>query len=159
MLRFLLLTVVLDTMGLGLLIPVTPKLILALTGEGLTRAAIYGGWLTATFAITQLFAGPLLGALSDRYGRRPVLLGSLSAFGLSYLLMAGARSLLWLFVAQTLTGLFGATPSTAGAYVADISTPAERTRRFGSLAAAFGTGFIVGPALGGLLVALSLIHI
>jgi len=153
---FLLLTVTLDAMGIGLLIPATPQLILALTGEGLTRAAVYGGWLTATFATVQLVAGPILGSLSDHYGRRPVLLLSLAAFGLSYLLMAFAPSLVWLFVAQALTGLFGATPATAGAYLADISRPEERTRRFGLTAAAFGTGLVVGPALGGLLVSIGL---
>jgi DHA1 family tetracycline resistance protein-like MFS transporter len=153
---FLLLTVTLDAMGIGLLIPATPELILALTGEGLTHAAVYGGWLTATFAIFQLVAGPILGSLSDHYGRRPVLLLSLAAFGLSYLLMAFAPSIAWLFVAQALAGLFGATPATAGAYLADISRPEERTRRFGLIAAAFGTGLVVGPAIGGLLVSIGL---
>jgi DHA1 family tetracycline resistance protein-like MFS transporter len=153
---FLLLTVTLDAMGIGLLIPATPQLILALSGEGLTRAAVYGGWLTATFATVQLVAGPILGSLSDHFGRRPVLLASLAAFGMSYLLMAFAPSLLWLFVAQALTGLFGATPATAGAYLADISRPEERTRRFGLTAAAFGTGLVVGPAVGGLLVSVGL---
>jgi MFS transporter, DHA1 family, tetracycline resistance protein len=148
---FLLLTVALDAMGIGLLVPVTPSLVLQLTGEGLDRAAVYGGWLSATFAMVQLFAGPVLGSISDRYGRRPVLLVSLAAFGLSYLLMAWAPSLIWLFVAQVLTGLFGATPATAGAYMADITTREQRTRVFGLLAAAFGTGLIAGPALGGLL--------
>ena len=123
-------------MGLGLLIPVTPRLILDLTGEGLARAAVYGGWLTATFAIIQFFAGPLLGSISDHVGRRLVLLVSLAAFGLSYVLMAFAPSLAWLFAAQMLTGLFGATPATAGAYLADITPPAARTRHVGSLAAA-----------------------
>jgi DHA1 family tetracycline resistance protein-like MFS transporter len=153
---FLLLTVALDAMGLGLLIPVTPQLILKLTGEGLARAAIYGGWLTATFAIIQFFAGPLLGSISDHTGRRPVLLISLGAFGLSYVLMGYAPSLAWLFLAQMLTGLFGATPATAGAFLADITPPAGRTRVFGSMAAAFGTGFIIGPALGGMLVSYGL---
>lgn len=156
MLYFLLLTVTLDTMGLGLLIPVTPKLILALSGQGLARAAVYGGWLMASFAATQFFAGPLLGSISDRVGRRPVLLTSLAAFGVSYVLMALAPTLTWLFVAQLLTGLFGATPATAGAYVADISSPAERTRHFGTLAAAFGTGLVIGPAVGGVLVGFGL---
>jgi len=139
-------------MGIGLLIPVIPRLILQLSGQGLTQAAIYGGWLTATFATVQFLAGPILGSMSDRLGRRPVLLVSLAAFGVSYLLMAFAPSIFWLFVAQAITGLFGATPATAGAFIADISKAEQRTQRFGSMAAAFGTGLILGPALGGLLV-------
>lgn len=151
-LAFILLTMGLDALGIGLLIPVLPKLILELTGEGLTRAAVYSGWLTATFAAVQLMAGPILGAFSDRFGRRPVLLLSLTAFGCSYFLMGFAPSLLWLFIAQVLTGLFGATPATAGAFIADVTRPEERTAHFGMLQAAFGTGLIIGPALGGLLV-------
>lgn len=151
-LAFILLTMGLDALGIGLLIPVLPKLILELTGEGLTRAAVYSGWLTATFAAVQLLAGPLLGSFSDRFGRRPVLLLSLTAFGCSYVLMGFAGSLVWLFAAQVLTGLFGATPATAGAFIADVTRPEERTAHFGLLQAAFGTGLIVGPALGGLLV-------
>ena len=151
-LAFILLTMGLDALGIGLLIPVLPKLILELTGEGLTRAAVYSGWLTATFAAVQLMAGPILGAFSDRFGRRPVLLLSLTAFGCSYFLMGFAPSLLWLFIAQVLTGLFGATPATAGAFIADVTQPEERTAHFGMLQAAFGTGLIIGPALGGLLV-------
>jgi DHA1 family tetracycline resistance protein-like MFS transporter len=150
-LLFILLTVALDSMGMGILSPVTPKLILELSGAGLAQAAIYGGWLTAAFAGMQFLAGPLLGSLSDRLGRRPVLLVSLTAFGLSYVLMGLAPTLAWLFIAQLLTGLFGATPATAGAYIADVTPLAERARHFGSLAAAFGTGLIVGPAAGGLL--------
>ena len=151
-LAFILITVMLDAMGIGLLVPVIPRLILQLTGQGLVYAAIYGGWLTATFATVQFMAGPILGSLSDRFGRRPVLLLSLAAFGVSYLLMAFAPSIHWLFAAQAITGLFGATPATAGAYIADISQAERRTQRFGYMAGAFGTGLILGPALGGLLV-------
>ena len=151
-LAFIMLTMGLDALGLGLLIPVLPKLILELTGEGLTRAAVYSGWLTATFAAVQLLAGPILGSFSDRWGRRPVLLVSLTAFGCSYILMGFASSLAWLFVAQLLTGLFGATPAAAGAFVADVTKPQERTAHFGLLQAVFGTGLIIGPALGGFLV-------
>jgi MFS transporter, DHA1 family, tetracycline resistance protein len=151
-LTFIMLTMGLDALGLGLLIPVLPKLILELTGEGLTRAAVYSGWLTATFAAVQLLAGPILGSFSDRLGRRPVLLVSLTAFGCSYILMGFASSLTWLFVAQLLAGLFGATPATAGAFIADVTKPEERTAHFGLLQAAFGTGLIIGPALGGFLV-------
>jgi MFS transporter, DHA1 family, tetracycline resistance protein len=153
---FILLTVTLDAMGIGLLIPVIPKLIQYLTGGGFAVAAVYGGWLTATFAAAQFFAGPILGSLSDRLGRRPVLLVSLGSFGLSYVVMAAAPSLVWLFVAQLLTGIFGATPATAGAFIADTTPPTERARNFGLMAAAFGTGLILGPAAGGMLASVHL---
>lgn len=150
---FVLVTVTLDAMGLGLLIPVIPVLIQELTGQGLSQAAVYGGWLTGVFAGVQFFAAPVLGSLSDHFGRRPVLLVSVGAFGLSYVLMSVAPTLAWLFLAQALTGLFGATPSTAGAYIADVTPREERTRQFGGMAAAFGTGLVIGPVLGGVLVA------
>lgn len=153
---FLLLVVVLDAMGIGLLVPATPALILSLSGAGMAEAAVYGGWLMATFALVQLVAGPILGSLSDAYGRRPVLLVSLVAFGLSYVLMGFSPALGWLFLSQALAGLFGATPATAGACLADVTPPEQRSRRFGLMAAAFGTGFIIGPALGGLLIPLGL---
>jgi MFS transporter, DHA1 family, tetracycline resistance protein len=153
---FILVTVTLDAMGIGLLIPVIPKLIQQLTHQSFANAAVYGGWLTATFAAAQFVAGPVLGSLSDRLGRRPVLLASLAAFGLSYVVMAAAPSLGWLFIAQLLTGIFGATPATAGALIADITPPAQRTGNFGLLQAAFGTGLILGPAAGGMLAAVHL---
>jgi MFS transporter, DHA1 family, tetracycline resistance protein len=149
---FILFTIALDATGIGILIPIMPSLIRELGGGGLAQAAIYGGWLTALFAVIQFGAGPVLGNLSDQYGRRPILLFSLAAFGLSYVLMGMASSLPWLFVAQGLAGLFGATNGTASAYLADISPPAERSKRFGLLGAAFGVGLIIGPVLGGLLV-------
>lgn len=144
-------TVALDAIGIGLLIPILPKLIEELSHGGLAQAAVYGGWLTALFAAVQFFAAPVLGNLSDRFGRRPVLLTSLSAFGLSYLLMASAPTLGWLFCAQALAGMFSATPSTAGAYISDVATPEDRVRHFGYLGAAFGLGIIVGPTVSGLL--------
>jgi DHA1 family tetracycline resistance protein-like MFS transporter len=151
-LAFILLTVMLDAMGAGILIPVIPQLIITLGHTRLGDAAVYGGWLMATFAIVQFLASPVLGCLSDAVGRRPVLLVSLAAYALSYIVMGYAPSLAWLFVAQVLTGLFGATPSTAGAFLADISTPQQRTARFGQIGAAYGVGIIVGPVIGGLLV-------
>ena len=151
-LAFILLTVMLDAMGSGILIPVIPQLIIELGGQGISGSAVYGGWLMAVFAIVQFAAAPMLGNLSDRIGRRPVLLVSLAAYGLSYILMGLAPTLAWLFVAQALTGLFGATPSTAGAYIADISSAAQRTARFGLVGAAYGSGTIIGPVIGGLLV-------
>lgn len=151
-LLFILLTVTLDAIGIGILIPVMPKLLLDLSGPGVEHAAVLAGWLTAVFALVQFVAAPVLGALSDRFGRRPVLLVSLAAFGVSYGVMAIAPNLGWVFLAQVLTGLFGATPSTAGAFIADVTPPEARTRNFGSMAAAFGSGLVIGPALGGLLV-------
>lgn len=148
---FILVTVALDTMGASLLIPVMPQLIASLTGEGLASAARYGGALSALFAVVQFLAAPVLGNLSDHFGRRPVLLASLAAFGLNYLLMSHAPSLAWLFVAQGLAGLFGATTATAGAYLADVTPPAERAHRFGMLGGALGVGIIAGPFIGGVL--------
>ena len=148
---FILITVALDAIGIGLLIPILPKLIAELTGQGLIRAAVYGGWITALFATVQFLAAPILGNLSDAYGRRPVLLASLTAFGLNYLLMAFAPAIGWLFVAQGLAGMFSATTATAGAYLADISKPEQRARAFGAMGGAFSFGLIIGPAMGGVL--------
>lgn len=149
---FIVLTVSLDAMGMGILLPVIPRLLQDMTGQSAAQASIYGGWLTALFAAVQFLAALVLGALSNRLGRRPILLVSLGAFGCSYILMGLAPNLFWLFVAQSLTGLFGATPSAAGAYIADVTEPADRTRHFGSMSAALGLGLIIGPAIGGLLV-------
>jgi len=153
---FIYLTIALDALGLGLLVPVMPQLIETLSGEGLRQAAVYAGWITALFATMQFLAAPVLGSLSDQWGRRPVLLVSLAAFGLNYLLMAFAPSLVWLFLAQGLAGIFGATPSTAAAYIADVSAPEERPRLFGLMGASFGVGFMLGPVIGGLLVEIGL---
>jgi MFS transporter, DHA1 family, tetracycline resistance protein len=148
---FIAVTVAIDAMGIGILAPITPKLIEELTGEGLARAAVYGGWLTALFASVQFFVSPILGNLSDRFGRRAVLLPSLCAFGVAYLLMGFAPTIAWFFIAQALAGAFGATFSTAGAYIADVTRPEERARYFGIIGASFGTGLIFGPLLGGAL--------
>lgn len=149
---FIYLTIAIDSLGLGLLVPVMPQLIENLSGQGLRQAAVYAGFITALFATMQFLAAPVLGSLSDQYGRRPVLLASLAAFGLNYLLMAFAPTLAWLFVAQALAGIFGATPSTAAAYIADVSEPKDRPRLFGLMGAAFGVGFMLGPVIGGVLV-------
>ena len=149
---FIYLTIAIDSLGLGLLAPVMPELIENLTGRGLRQAAIYAGFITALFAVMQFLAAPVLGALSDRYGRRPVLLASLGAFGINYLLMAFAPTLAWVFIAQALAGIFGATPSTAAAYIADVSDPKDRPRLFGLMGAAFGVGFMLGPVIGGTLI-------
>ena len=148
---FVLVSVFLDAMGHGLLAPIIPDLIRELAGVDIFGAALYGGAIIALFATIQFFATPLLGALSDAYGRRPVLLVSFTAFGINYLLMGFAPSIEWLFLAQALAGLFGATPAVAGAFIADITPKENRAKRYGSLGAAFGLGFMFGPVLSGLL--------
>jgi DHA1 family tetracycline resistance protein-like MFS transporter len=130
---------------------VLPQLIMSLTGEGLSEAARDGGWLWFTYAVTQFFFAPVLGGLSDRFGRRPVLLISTFAFGVDYLVMGFAPTLLWLFVGRFISGVAGATFTTGFAYMADISPPEKRAQNFGLIGAAFGLGFILGPAVGGLL--------
>ncbi len=144
-------TLMIDITGLGLIIPVLPKLIEELTGAGISQASEYGGWLTFTFAIMQFLFSPVLGGLSDQYGRRPVLLFALLGFALDYLFLSFAPSLAWLFVGRAIAGITGASITTATAYIADISTKENRAQNFGMIGAAFGLGFIVGPVIGGLL--------
>jgi len=150
-LAFIFMTVLVDTIGFGIILPVTPELIMELTGEGLSRASIYGGWLLFAFAIMQFFFGPIIGNLSDHFGRRPVLLLSLAAFGVDYLLMGFSRTIVWLFVGRAIAGVAGAAYTTATAYIADVTPREKRAQSFGLVGAAFGIGFIVGPAIGGLL--------
>ncbi len=149
---FIFITILIDVIGLGLIIPVVPKLIEELLHNASTSlAAQYGGWLTFSYAIMQFTVSPILGNLSDQYGRRPVLLFSLFGFGLDYLFVAFAPSIAWLFVGRIIAGITGASITTASAYMADISTPENRAQNFGMIGAAFGLGFIIGPLLGGLL--------
>ncbi|MBW2372774.1 MAG: TCR/Tet family MFS transporter [Deltaproteobacteria bacterium] len=148
---FIFITVLIDMIGFGIIIPVMPELIMELTGVGLSRAALYGGWLLFLYALMQFFFAPIIGNLSDRFGRRPVLLCSLVAFGFDYLLMGLAPTIVWLFAGRFVAGIAGATHSTANAYIADVSPPEERAQNFGLMGAAFGLGFILGPVLGGLL--------
>jgi DHA1 family tetracycline resistance protein-like MFS transporter len=150
-LAFIFITVLLDMIGFGIVIPVLPELIRELTGEGLAAAAVYGGWLLFVYGAMQFLFAPIIGNLSDRFGRRPILLFSLSMFSLDYLLMGFAPTLAWLFIGRMLAGIAGATGATASAYVADVSPPEERAANFGLIGAAFGLGFIIGPVLGGLL--------
>ncbi len=150
-LGFIFITLLIDVMGFGIIIPVIPKLIAQLIHGNLSTASVYGGWLTFMYAITQFFFAPVLGNLSDRFGRRPVLLGSLFGFGIDYLFLAFAPSIWWLFVGRTIAGITGSSFTTASAYIADISTPEKRAQNFGLVGAAFGIGFIIGPVLGGLL--------
>jgi len=150
-LLFIFITVLIDVTGLGIIIPVLPQLIMELTGAPINQAAVFGGALMFLYAIVQFFSAPVVGSLSDRFGRRPVLLIGLVGFGVDYLIMGLAPTLALLFVGRFLSGLFGATYSTASAYIADISPPDKRASNFGLIGAAFGLGFILGPALGGLL--------
>lgn len=140
-----------DSMGIGIIIPVAPKLVMELSSLSLADAAPIAGWLTFSYAIMQFFFSPILGNLSDRYGRKPILLASLAALSADYLLMAIAPSLFWLFVGRVIAGVAGATFATANAVVADVIPPAQRAKFFGMNGAAWGMGFIVGPVVGGLL--------
>jgi len=148
---FIFLTLIIDITGLGIIIPVMPALIQQLTGETIGEAAKYAGWMLFAFAIMQFIFSPILGNLSDRFGRRPVLLTALFGFGLDYLLMAMAPTIGWLFAGRIIAGICGASITTGMAYIADISTPEKRSANFGMVGAAFGIGFIVGPVIGGLL--------
>jgi DHA1 family tetracycline resistance protein-like MFS transporter len=150
-LSFIFITLLIDVIGLGIIIPVLPDLILELTGGTLSDASRYGGWMLFAYAVMQFICAPIMGALSDQYGRRPVLLASLFGFGLDYILMAFAPTLAWLFIGRIIAGIMGASFTTAGAYIADISTPEKRAQNFGLIGAAFGLGFIIGPLAGGLL--------
>ena len=150
-LAFVLLTVLLDSIGLGIIIPVTPELIMELTGDGLSRASIFGGWLAFSYAIMQFVCAPILGNLSDRFGRRPILLYSVASMGIDYLVMAMAPTIIWLFAGRALAGIAGASFTAAYAYITDISSPEKRAQNFGMIGAAFGAGFVLGPAIGGLL--------
>lgn len=148
---FIFITLLIDVIGLGIIIPVMPKLIQELLHVDVSEAAKYGGWLIFAYAITQFLFSPLVGNLSDKYGRRPVLLLSLFGFSLDYLLLAFAPTITWLFVGRIIAGITGASFTTASAYIADISTDENRTKNFGMIGAAFGLGFIIGPVIGGLL--------
>jgi MFS transporter, DHA1 family, tetracycline resistance protein len=153
---FIIVTVTLDAIGIGLMFPVMPDLIESIAGPGLANAAVWGGWLSAAFAIMQFLCGPALGALSDRYGRRPILLISLAVMSLNYLAMALAPTMILLLISRIIAGMAAATQSTATAYIADITAPADRARRFGLIGASFGIGFVLGPLIGGLLATIDL---
>lgn len=148
---FIFVTLLIDTIGFGIIIPVLPNLIIELTHGTTSEAARIGGWLLFAFAVVQFLFAPILGGLSDQYGRRPILLGSLFGFGLDYIFLAVAPTIGWLFVGRLIAGALGASFTTAGAYIADVSTPEKRGQNFGMIGAAFGLGFIIGPGLGGLL--------
>jgi DHA1 family tetracycline resistance protein-like MFS transporter len=148
---FIFITMLVDTIGLGIVLPVTPTLITELTHQGMSEAARWGGWLFFVFALMQFLCSPLIGNLSDRFGRRPVLITSLAMLGVDYLITGLAPTIAWLFLGRFLSGIAGAAYTTANAYIADVSPPEKRAANFGLVGAAFGIGFVVGPAVGGLL--------
>src|SRR5437868_14074065 len=131
--------------------PVYPRLLVELTGQGLSRAAVYGGWLGFVYAAMQFVCAPVRGDLSDRCGRRRVILFAVGALGIDYIVMGLAPTLAWLFIGRAIAGAAGASFTPAYAYVADISPPEKRAQNFGIVSASFGIGFIIGPAIGGLL--------
>ncbi len=153
---FILVSLGLDTLSMGLLIPVFPPLIQAFEHGDAAQAGRFIGVLTAAWAVAQFVGSPIMGALSDRFGRRPVLLASIAGLGLDYILMAFAPNLSWLFVGRAASGFTASSFSVATAYIADVTPPAERARRFGLMGAIFSLSFIVGPGLGGLLGAVHL---
>ena len=148
---FILITLFIDSLGFGLVIPILPKLVESLVGGAISDASFAVGALTALYAVMQFFAAPVLGSLSDRYGRRPIILLALGSLGLDYVLLAFAPTIWWLVVGRVIAGIGGATFTPAGAYIADVSPPDKRAANFGLVGVAFGLGFIAGPALGGLL--------
>ena len=150
-LRFVLVTLFLNSMSFGIIIPVMPRLVMQLADVGIAQATAIGGMIAVTFALFQFVCAPIVGNLSDRFGRRPVLMLSLFGFAIDFLILALAPTLFWLFVARGLTGIFGAINGPAQSVVADITGPEERSRRYGLISAAFGIGFVMGPALGGVL--------
>ena len=150
-LAFVLLTLAIDALGFGIVVPIVPGLVEQLSGGNSSRAAEWVGALVATFSLAQFVAAPILGGLSDRYGRRPIIIIAMLGVAANYLLLAWAPSLAWLFLGRLLAGATAANFSTATAYVADITPPSQRSARFGLVGATFGVGFVIGPAVGGLL--------
>ena len=148
---FIFVTLLLDVIGFGIIIPMMPKLIATLINGSIGDAALYGGWIMFSFSIMQFLFAPIMGNLSDQFGRRRVLLIALFGFGINYIIMAFAPSIMWLFIGRILAGATGASTTTASAYIADVSEPEKRAQNFGIIGAAFGLGFIIGPVMGGVL--------
>ncbi len=148
---FIFITLLIDITGWGIVIPVVPKLIEELINADISEAAKYGGWLSFLYAFMQFVFAPILGNLSDKYGRRPVILISLLGFSINFFIQAWAPTIFWLFVGRIFSGVTGASITTASAYIADISDDSNRSKNFGMVGAAFGLGFIIGPVIGGLL--------
>ncbi|MBC7533278.1 MAG: MFS transporter [Oligoflexus sp.] len=147
--QFIFITILLDALGIGLLIPVLPDILRRFTSD-LGMISLYYGYFLSAYAAMQFLASPVLGSLSDRFGRRPVLLVSLLGAGIDYLFMAFAPTLTLLFVGRAISGLTGASMTVASSYMADISDDSNRSKNFGLIGAAWGLGFIIGPVLGGL---------
>src|SRR3982074_3184460 len=148
---FVLITLFIDILGMGLVIPILPRLVQSLLGGAIGEASFAYGLLVSIYAVMQFFCAPILGALSDRFGRRPVILLALAGLGFDYVLLTFAPTVWWLVLGRIVAGIFGATFPPAGAYIADVSPPEKRAANFGLIGVAFGLGFIAGPALGGLL--------
>jgi len=153
---FIFITLLIDITGFGIIIPVLPDLIKKLLHGDISMAARYGGYLTVAYSLMQFVFAPVIGNLSDKFGRRPVLLASLLGFSIDYLFLAFAPTIWWLFLGRIIAGITGASFTTASAYIADISNDENRAKNFGMVGAAFGLGFIIGPALGGVLGDISL---
>lgn len=148
---FILITLLIDILGIGIIIPVLPELVKDFVGDDASRAGLWYGIIGASYSLTQFIFAPIVGALSDRFGRRPILLASMFGLGVDFIIQGLAPSLAWLFVGRIFAGMMGASYTTANAYIADISTDETRARNFGLVGVAFGLGFIFGPALGGVL--------
>ena len=148
---FIFITLLIDITGWGIIIPVVPKLIEELIHADISEAAKYGGWLSSAYAFIQFVFSPFVGNLSDKYGRRPIILLSLFGFSIDYIFLALAPNIWFLFIGRIIAGITGASVTTASAYIADISTDKDRAKNFGLIGAAFGLGFIIGPVLGGVL--------
>jgi MFS transporter, DHA1 family, tetracycline resistance protein len=148
---FILITLLIDILGIGIVIPVLPELVKAFVGGDSSTAGFYVGTIGATYSLMQFIFAPILGALSDRFGRRPVLLASLFGLSIDYLIQGFAPSLIWLFVGRLVAGIMGASFTAANAYIADVSNETNRARNFGLVGVMFGIGFIIGPSLGGFL--------
>lgn len=148
---FIYITLLIDVIGLGIIYPVLPRIIGQLVGGSLSLSSQYGGWLMLLYSLMQFFFAPILGSLSDQFGRRPVILFSLLGFGIDYIFLGFAPTIIWLFAGRLISGITGASFTTANAYIADISNDENRTKNFGLVGAMFGLGFIIGPSLGGIL--------
>ena len=148
---FIFITLLIDITGWGIIIPVVPKLIEELINADISEAAKYGGWLSFAYAFTQFVFSPIVGNLSDKYGRRPIILISLFGFAVDYIFLALAPNIWFLFIGRIIAGVTGASITTASAYIADVSNDDDRAKNFGLIGAAFGIGFIIGPVLGGVL--------
>lgn len=148
---FIFITILIDITGWGIVIPVVPKLIQELLHADISVASQYGGWLSFSYAFMQFIFASVLGGLSDKFGRRPIILFSLLGFAFNFFMQAWAPTIMWLFIGRILSGVTGASITTASAYIADVSTDENRSKNFGLIGAAFGLGFIIGPVIGGLL--------